>query len=122
MGGCTVVSETEGARGSQPETDLLFGAGVQLVAHEIVESHDSKFIERAPGATTPCSGYSHQLRCLLNQWEITDNLPCPGLLSSPYRKFCPCTGCIVFFGVVPLKLIGTTRTPVSSNQWGNQAV
>jgi len=39
------VSETDDARGSQPETVLLIEANVQWVAHQIVESHDFKFLE-----------------------------------------------------------------------------
>jgi len=36
----------------QPETAVLAKAGVQRVAHRIVESHHSEFLERAPGAAT----------------------------------------------------------------------
>jgi len=85
-----VVSETEDARGSQPETALLVEADVQWVARRIVESHETEFLSRMPGGgATPCSGYSRQLCCQLNPWEISDVLPYPVFLCLPHREFGP---------------------------------
>jgi len=41
----------------QSEIAHLVKADIQWVAHQTVESHDSAFFERAPGAATPCSDY-----------------------------------------------------------------
>jgi len=43
----------------QPQTAHLVEVNVQWVAHRIAGSHDSEFLERAPGAATHLSDYSH---------------------------------------------------------------
>ena len=49
----------------------------------------AEFRERARGAMTACSGYSHSLCCQLNPWKVTDVFPYPEFLCLPHRKFCP---------------------------------
>jgi len=70
---------------SQPETALLVEADLHWVARPTLESHDSKFLERAPGAATSCSGYSHPLHCHLNPREMADVLPYPESLLASSR-------------------------------------
>ena len=60
----------------QPETAHLVEADVQRVAHRIVESDDSEFLERAPGAATPCSDHFHSLTIqpMGNDWRSSISL------------------------------------------------
>jgi len=74
---CTVSPNSMTLTDPQPAAALLVDGDVQWVAHRIV-SHDSEFLEQAPGAATPCSGYS------LPPWEITDVLLCPGSISTEF--------------------------------------
>jgi len=73
---------------AQPETALLVEADIKWVAHQIVENHDSEFLERVLWTATPCSGYSHPLCCQLNPWEMTDAVPYHDFLCSPHHEFC----------------------------------
>jgi len=50
---------------SQPEAPHLVEAVLQWVAHRIVVNHDSEFLERATGAATHLTDYSHPPCCLL---------------------------------------------------------
>jgi len=67
--GQTVMTESDDTKGSQPETAHL----VQWVAYQIVESHDSKFLEHVSGAATPCSDYCHppmlSIEPIRNDWR-----------------------------------------------------
>jgi len=77
---------TDDARGSPPGWGWCTNG---LIARRLVVSHHSKFLERAPGAVTPCSSYSHPPCCQMIPWEMTDVLPCPAFICSFLHEFCP---------------------------------